>query len=147
MSETPWTVKQKINIPFQYTPGPALLRFLEGLRDGKLLASGVSGERRKTVPPLSFCGRSWKPAGEWAELPGTGVLESFAVVPHAMMEWPQAGERIVFGLVKLDGADTRIAHRVLVNGPEELKPGAQVRVRWAAERSAAIGAIEGFELL
>lgn len=147
MSESHWTVKQKIAIPFQYTPGPALLRFLEGLRDGKLLASGVRGETRKTVPPLSFCGRTWKPADDWAELPGTGVLESFAVVPHGMAELPQEGERIVFGLVKLDGAETRLVHLIHAREPGGLRVGAKVRVRWRAERFPGIQAIAGFDLL
>jgi uncharacterized OB-fold protein len=147
MSESHWIVKQKIEIPFHYTPGPALLRFLEGLRDGKIFASGVRGESRKTVPPLSFCGRSWKPADDWTELPGTGTLESFAVVPHGMAELPQEGERIVFGLVKLDGADTCLAHLFHTKEPGKLKVGAKVRVRWHAERSPGIQAIAGFDLL
>ena len=123
MSDSHWIVRQKIDIPFQYTPGPALLRFLEGLRDAKLLAAGVKGEARKTIPPLSFCGRTWKPADEWSELPGTGVLESFAVVPHPMAELPEAGSRVVFGLVKLDGAETRLVHLVRAKPDTDLRVG------------------------
>jgi len=147
MSESHWIVKQKIEIPFQYTPGPALLRFLEGLRDGKLLAAGVQGEARKTIPPLSFCGRTWKPADEWVELPGTGVLESFAVVPHAMAELPEAGPRVVFGLVKLDGAETRLVHLLRGAQHAELRVGARVRVLWNPARSAGIRDIAGFEVV
>ena len=147
MSESHWIVKQKIEIPFQYTPGPALLRFLEGLRDGKLLASGVPGEARKTIPPLSFCGRTWKPANEWSELPGTGVLESFAVVPRAMAELPEAGPRVVFGLVKLDGAETRLVHLLRAEQPAELRVGARVKVLWNPARSAGIRDLAGFEVV
>ncbi|MBZ5703620.1 MAG: OB-fold domain-containing protein [Acidobacteriia bacterium] len=147
MSEAHWIVKQKIDIPFQYTPGPALLRFLEGLRGAQLLASGVPGEARKTIPPLSFCGRAWKPADEWTELPGTGVLESFAVVPRAMAELPEAGARVVFGLVKLDGAETRLVHLVRAAQDADLRVGARVKVLWNPARSAAIRDIAGFEVI
>ena len=147
MSESHWIVKQKIEIPFQYTPGPALLRFLEGLRDGKLLASGVPGQARKTIPPLSFCGRTWKPAGEWSELPGTGVLESFAIVPRALAELPDAGARVVFGLVKLDGAETRLVHLVRAMQDTDLRVGARVKVLWNPARSAGIRDIAGFAVV
>ena len=147
MTEAHWVVRQKIDIPFQYTPGAAITRFLEALRDQKILAAGVQGEERKTVPPLSFCGRTWKEAREWVELQGTGVLESFAIVPHSMAELPEAGSRIVFGLVRLDGAETRLVHLVHVQKESDLKVGARVRVVWSKERTAGIHGIAGFEIV
>lgn len=147
MMEAHWIVRQKIDIPFQYTPGAAITRFLEALRDQKILATGIQGEERKTVPPLSFCGRTWKPAEEWVELRGTGMLESFAIVPHGMAELPEAGGQIVFGLVRLDGAETRLVHLVHVQKERDLQVGARVRVMWSKERTASIRDIAGFEVI
>ncbi len=147
MAETHWIVRQKIDIPFQYTPGAAIAQFLEALRNQKILAAGVQGEERKTVPPLSFCGRTWKPAEEWVELRGTGVMESFAIVPHSMAELPEAGGRIVFGLVRLDGAETCLVHLIHVRNERDLRIGARVRVVWSKQGTASIRDIAGFEVV
>ncbi|MGE5460362.1 MAG: OB-fold domain-containing protein, partial [Solirubrobacterales bacterium] len=53
---------------------------------------------------------------------------------------------VVFGLVRLDGADTVFLHRVLDAGDEPLEIGERVEVvlRPEAERTGSILDIEGF---
>ena len=42
---------------------------------------------RRTVPPLSFCGRCWKPIEEMVCVGPRGMLESFAVVLHCLAKF------------------------------------------------------------
>ncbi|NBM17453.1 OB-fold domain-containing protein, partial [Streptomyces sp. GC420] len=48
-------------------------------------------------------------------------------------------------LVRLDGADTALLHALDAPGPEAVRTGTRVRIRWAAERTGAITDIACFE--
>ncbi len=50
-----------------------------------------------------------------------------------------------WALVQLDGADTGLLHAVDAGSPEAMSTGMRVRIRWADERSGAIGDIACFE--
>jgi uncharacterized OB-fold protein len=49
-----------------------------------------------------------------------------------------------WALVKLDGADTALAHVVDAGDPGKMKTGMRVTARWRAERKGAITDIECF---
>jgi uncharacterized OB-fold protein len=135
MSATHWSVRQKIEIPFQYTAGPAVTRFLQGLTNQKIATSVCSKCGWRSVPPLSFCGRCWQPVTEFRELPGTGQLLSYS----------RSGDQ-TFGLIHLDGADSSLVHWVVADGGR-LKIGSPVEPVWRAERSASILDIEHFRVV
>jgi hypothetical protein len=135
MSAAHWSVRQRIEIPFQYTAGPAVTRFLQGLTDQKIVASVCSKCGRRSVPPLSFCGRCWQPVTEFRELTGTGQLLSYS----------SSADR-TFGLIHLDGADSSFLHWVVADGGR-LKIGSPVEPVWRSERSASILDIEHFRVL
>ena len=135
MSAAHWSVRQKIEIPFQYTAGPAVTRFLQGLTNQKIETSVCSKCGWRSVPPLSFCGRCWQPVTEFRELPGTGQLLSYS----------RSGDR-VYGLIHLDEADSSLVHWVVADGGR-LKIGSPVEPVWRAERSASILDIEHFRVV
>ena len=53
--------------------------------------------------------------------------------------------RATLGLIRLDGADGAMLHRLL--GSQGWHAGARVRARFATDRAASIADIEGFEAL
>ena len=126
MSAGQWSVRQKIEIPFQYTAGPAMTRFLEGLADKQIIAGVCNKCRRRSVPPLSFCGRCWQPITEFVALPGVGTLISYTNFPDR-----------IYGLIQLDGADSTLVHFLSSNEPEP-RIGSRVEPCWRGERSANI---------
>jgi uncharacterized OB-fold protein len=132
MSAAHWCVRQRIEIPFQYTAGLAVTRFLQGLTNKKIVTSVCSKCGWRSVPPLSFCGRCWQPVTELRELRGTGQLLSYS----------SSGDR-TFGLIHLDGADSSLVHWVVADGGR-LKIGSPVEPVWQPERSASILDIEHF---
>lgn len=124
-----------IRIPFKYAAGRTGSRFLTGLRDGKrILASRCGACARVAVPLRAFC-----PACGGEELVELEVGPGGTVV--AWTETPDAGS---YALVRLDGADTALLHRLLV-APGACRIGQRVTVRFAASRRASILDIDGFE--
>ena len=135
------TVHQKIEIPYSYAAGRAVSRFLLGLKS-KLFYASVCGEcGRKYVLPLSFCGRCWKPIDRYVPVGPQGTLESFASVPGG------SGGPVTYGLVRLDGADTLLAHFVTSVAGEEVRCGARVEAVWREERSGGILDVAAFRVL
>jgi len=146
MSSQDWIVRQKIEIPFRYTAGPALERFFAGLRQAVLVASACSGCGRRSLPPLSFCGRCWRPITEYVELSGKGTVLSFARVPFAVAELPDLTPPLTYGLIALDGADTHLAHLLCSEDADALRVGAPVELVWQEERTGTILDIRYFRL-
>lgn len=130
------SVRQKIEIPFQYTAGPAVTRFLEGLKQKTVVAGVCSQCGRTSVPPLSFCGRCWRPIAEFTSLKGSGVLVSYC----------RSTGGTIYGLIRLDGADSTLVHRVVAEAGE-LRIGARVELVWSAERAASVLDIAHFRIL
>lgn len=141
MSE--WIVKQRIQIPFRYTTGRALTRFLEGLQERRIWASHCDSCDRVTVPPLSFCGRCWRKIENWRELPAEGELLSYTFTEIPLPELPDRSP-IIFGLIRLDGADSHLVHLIDEVDPSELANVTRVRAVWRGERRGSILDISHF---
>lgn len=124
-----------IRIPFRYAAGGAGSRFLAALRDERrILGARCDACRRVFAPLRSFCSSC-----------GASPLEEIALGPGGRVEaWTARADGTVFALVRLDGADTALLHR-LVGLPGEPRRGMRVRARFAAERRASILDIAGFE--
>jgi uncharacterized OB-fold protein len=135
------TVRQKIQIPYSYVAGPAVTRFLRGLKDRVITASVCTQCGRRSVPPVSFCAQCWQPIGSFVEVGSRGVLESFAVSST------DAGERIVYALVRLEGADSLLAHVLHAEPAQVLRCGSQVEAEWRTERTGSILDIACFRVI
>ena len=130
------SVRQKIEIPFSYAAGTAVTRFLTGLRDRVIVASVCGKCGRRSVPPLSFCGRCWLPITQFTDLAGEGTLVS----------WSRDKGGNLVGLIRCDGADSSLAHRLSVQkGTPRIS--ARVAPVWREERTASILDIEHFSVL
>lgn len=128
---------ESIQIPFAYAAGDVGSRFLAALRDeAQILASRCPACARTVCPARSLCpvcGASAEP--ELVEVGPCGELLAVA--------GDEAGR---FGLVRLDGADTAMIHRLLPpGGGGGWASGRRVRARFGAERAGSILDIEGFE--
>ena len=122
---------QRIKLPYRYTAGEANQAFLIGLSEGRLLGAECAGCGDVVVPLRPFCPGCSAPLADVKELSQEGT-----VLSHTTRA---AGT--VFGIIRIDGADTSFPHRLLADTPQI---GMRVRVQWAEEREAEITAIEGF---
>ena len=141
------TLRQKIEIPYNYVAGRAVTRFLLGLKEKVFCASVCGSCGRKNVLPLSFCGRCWKPIDRYEAVGPLGTLESFASVPGGVPELPQIAGPVIYGLIRLDGADTLLAHVVTADAEAEIHCGARVEAVWREKRSGSILDVAAFHVL
>jgi hypothetical protein len=137
-----------IPVHHRYTPGIAGEAFFAALRDrGVLLGSRCERCRYVYVPARLFCERCFSELAADAEVGPDGELVSFTIVFVGPDEGP-LDEPVTLGLVRLDGADAVLCHRVLEPADEPLEIGRRVEVviRPAEERTGGILDIEGFRL-
>lgn len=139
------TIHGDLPVRFRYTPGVANTSFFEALRDrGVLLGSRCEACGVTYVPARMFCERCFAELTPGAECGPGGSVESFTI-GHVGIDGEALDEPTAVALVRLDGADTVLMHRLL--GIEAPAIGMRVttRLRPQAERSASILDIEGFE--
>jgi uncharacterized OB-fold protein len=136
----------EIPVRHRYTPGVAGEVFLTALRDrGVLLGSRCEECSYTYVPARMFCERCFGELSADTEVGPGGSLVSFTVgfvgIEGQPLERPET-----FGLVRLDGSDAVLLHRVLELGDEPLQIGRRVDVvlRPPERRIGSILDIEGF---
>lgn len=136
-------------VEHRYTPGVAGEAFFTALRDrGVLLGSRCEECEYTYVPARLFCERCFGELAADTELGPQGALVSFTI-GFVGLEGEPLEEPESFGLVRLDGADAVLLHRVLDAGDEPLEIGQRVEaiVRSPNEREGSILDIEGFRPL
>ena len=132
--------EESIRIPFHFAAGRAGSHFLIALRDEqKIVGSRCTACEKVLVPARSFCPQCGAELSAYVEVGPGGELLSWTEQPGNVSASP------IFCLVRLDGADTALVHRLLAH-PPAIAVGARVRARFAVERTGSIADIEGFEL-
>jgi hypothetical protein len=131
----------------RYTPGVAGDVFFTALRDrGVLLGSRCEACSYTYVPARLFCERCLAELAADVEVGPGGTLVSFTIA-FVGLEGEPLEEPATIGLVRLDGADAVLVHRVIDAGDEPLEIGERVEVVLAAERTGSILDVEGFRPL
>lgn len=101
-----------IPVSHRYTAGLAGERFFRALaEEGVFVASRCARCSVVSCPPAAFCERCLDAVYEELEVGPSGTLESFTVVRIGLDGEPLAAP-VVVGLIRLDGADTCLVHRV-----------------------------------
>ena len=139
-----FVVEGKLALPYQYFAGANGSKFIVALRDEKkILASRGEKAGLTYVPPRSVCDRTFEDLSDkWVEVGKEGVVTGFTVIRYEEPYQPRPVP-FVLGLVKLDGADTPIAH-VIDCAPEAAKVGMRVQAVFAEEPTNNILEIKGF---
>jgi uncharacterized OB-fold protein len=135
-----------IPVRHRYTPGVAGEVFFSALRDrGVLLGARCEACSYTYAPARLFCERCFAELSADVELGPGGVLVSFTI-GFVGIEGEALDEPATFGLVRLDGADAVLVHRIVDAGDEPLEIGRRVEavLRPAGERVGSILDIEGF---
>ncbi|MEU6312895.1 OB-fold domain-containing protein [Streptomyces sp. NPDC047014] len=132
-----------VEFPFTRSLGPVQSAFLSGLRERVVL--GVRAhDGRVVVPPVEYDPVTSEEVRELVQVAATGTVTTWAWNDH-----PRPGQPLstpfAWVLVRLDGADTALLHALDAPGPDAVRTGTRVRVRWAGERLGAITDIACFE--
>jgi uncharacterized OB-fold protein len=147
MSESDaFVVEGKMALPYQYFAGATGSRFIVALRDDKQIL-GVRCEAcdKTFVPPRQTCERCFADLTDrWVKLEPTGEVTGFTVIRYAEPYQP-AKPPYVLALVKLDGADTPVAHILDCGDVEHVRVGLRVRAVFSEEPKDNILEISHFE--
>jgi uncharacterized OB-fold protein len=136
----------KISVPYSWTVGSTLSKWYVLMRDNGEIWGNVCPECGTVyVPPKTKCISCYKDMNDWVKLPGTGTVETFTVVNYEEPALQPKSPPIIYGVVKMDGADTGIVHLIDEIEPEKVMVGMRVEAVMADERTAAITDIKYFK--
>jgi hypothetical protein len=139
----PMVVKSGINVPYSWWAGETAGFFFAAMRDEKKIMGRKCRKCSRTfVPPRKSCPLCFEKDMEWVEVSHKGVLESFTIVRRQLAALP-GKVPVVFGLIRLDGADTSILHYVEA-GNRRIEIGMRVKAKFCEERKGAIQDISCF---
>lgn len=143
-------IAETIALPYTWTTGPTLARFLEGLKERKILATRCPQCRRVLVPARQFCPRCFVDTSEWLELPDRGRLRTYTIVNYKYVGQPKDPPYVV-AIIDLEGADVGMLHFVggidlsdVEAAAQRLRPGLPLQVVWSQERRGRITDIDHF---
>jgi uncharacterized OB-fold protein len=128
----PMHAEQAMEFPYKHSTGETIGRFLAGLKEQKT----IWGQRVKgqgvVVPPLGYSELDSSPADEWVAVGDTGTVTAVAVVHQPLERLHPFSAPFAYVLVRLDGADTALAH-VVKDDLDRVKIGARVQAVWAPD--------------
>lgn len=132
-----------IGYDFQRTTGPVIGAFLTALRDQRVL--GIrDAEGRVVCPPVEYDPHTGAALTEMVEVGTEGTVTSWSWVADIRDGQPLPAPHALV-LVRLDGADTSMLHVLDAPGPDAVRTGARVRIRWREQRQGLIDDIACFE--
>ncbi|REE65164.1 hypothetical protein BX257_7884 [Streptomyces sp. 3212.3] len=132
-----------VEFPFTRSLGPVQSAFLTGLRERVVLGVRTS-DGRTLVPPVEYDPVTAEELRDLVEVAPTGTVTTWAW-NHAPRRGQPLDRPFAWVLVRLDGAGTALLHALDASGPDAVRTGMRVRIRWAAERSGVITDIACFE--
>jgi uncharacterized OB-fold protein len=136
-----------MEFPYKHSTGDTIGRFLAGLKEQKKIWGQRVAGQGVVVPPLGYSEIDSSEGGDWVEVKDTGTVTAVAIVHEPIDKLHPFTEPFAFVLVKLDGADTSLAHVVRAD-LAKLRVGSRVAAVWRAdeERIGAIRDIECFRI-
>jgi len=146
--EEPMHEATVVEFPHVHFTGPVVGRFLAGLKEQKQIWGQRAAGQGVVVPPPGYSEVDGSVAGDWVAVKDTGVVTAVAVVHRPLEHLHPCSKPFAFVLVRLDGADTAMAH-VVRDDLDKLKVGSRVQAVWAAddERQGTIRDIACFRVL
>ena len=137
-------------LQYAWDTGQAVGRYLEGLKEGKLIGKKCNECNRIMIPPRMFCELCYRPSDEWVTLKDTGTVNTFSVcyVNWDASRLPQGAKPHLPAVIEIDGASEGmgILHLLGEVDPKDIKIGMKVKAVWkpANERIGAITDIRYF---
>ena len=144
MNEKPMVLDGFIEVPYKWSTGPLVGRFLTELRDNKKIMGARCPSCGKVyTPPLDVCGPCFMELSELIEVGPEGVVTSYTVVKEPLHFRPKEPPYII-AAIRLKGADMDMIH--FVHAPEEaMRIGMAVRAVFEEKREGKFLDIRHFE--
>jgi uncharacterized OB-fold protein len=143
----PMVHNSKISVPYSWWAGDTASKFFISLRDEqKIIATRCRKCRKVFMPPRKVCPTCFTENEEWVDVSDEGTLVSYSVARRQLASIP--GDKkvpVIWGLIKLDGADTALLHYLDGIKPGEVAIGMRVKAVFAESRTGGIRDISHFK--
>jgi len=141
-----FSIHGKLALPYSYFAGRVGSRFLIRIRDEKKIMGIRCNPCNKVfVPPRQTCDICMEDIRDnWTDVGNEGEITNFTVVRYPDKHLPKEPP-YVLALIRLDGADTAMAHVVEGVEPGQVKTGMRVRAVFAEETTGTLLDIDHFE--
>jgi len=142
----PMIYESKINVPYSWWAGDTASKFFISLRDEqKIIATRCGNCKKIFVPPRKVCPTCFTENTEWVNVSDEGMLVSYSIARRQLKSIPLDKKvPVIWGLIKLDGADTAMLHYLGDVNPSELTIGMRVKAVFAQTRTGSIRDISHF---
>jgi uncharacterized OB-fold protein len=135
----------KMEVPYRNYLGGLASDFYVKLRDeGKLYGAKCPKCGRVYMPPQSICGPCFAKIENLVPVSDKGTLLTFTEVSYKEPVQP-VDPPLMYGIIKLDGADTGLLHIIGEAAAADLKIDMQVQAVFADKRSGNILDIKYFK--
>jgi hypothetical protein len=143
----PMIYNSMINVPYSWWAGDTASKFFISLRDDKKIIATRCGKCRKVfIPPRKVCPTCFKENTEWVDVSDEGTLVSYSVARRQLASIPKDKKvPVIWGLIKLDGADTAMLHYLGEVNPGEVVIGMRVKAVFTELRTGGIRDISHFK--
>jgi hypothetical protein len=137
-----------MEFPYKHSTGPVIGRFLAGLKEQKVIWGQRVASLGVVVPPVGYSEVDGSAGGEWVAVQPTGTVTAVARVHRPLARLHPSTTPFAFVLVKLDGADTALAH-IVRDDLDRLRVGTRVEAVWAPDdvRCGSIRDIACFKVI
>ncbi len=130
---------------YSYDAGTIRSKFLTELRDNKrIMGIRCPTCNRVYVPVRSICVKCFANLTEFVEVAKTGTLMTYSIVNSSAPYYP-AKSPFIYGIIKLDGADTGLAHLLGEVDPQKVRVGMRVKAVFNEERKGSVLDIKYFK--
>ncbi len=146
IDENCFVVDSKLALPYTYFAGRVGSKFITTMRDEKKIMGIKCNSCNKVyVPPRQNCDVCMEDIKDnWVDLKDTGEITNFTIVRYEDKHLPKKPP-YVLALIKLEGADSPMAHIVEGVDLEKVEIGMKVKAVFASETKDTLMEIDHFE--
>ena len=143
-------ITYKFEPRYSWAAGVAISRFLNELKEGRIIARKCSKCERIMVPPRMYCEQCFRPTDDWVYVKDTGTINTYSI-SHVGTDARRLKEPIFVAVIEIDGASPGmgILHKLGEVEPSQLSVGMKVQAVWKPreQREGAITDIRYFKPL
>ena len=143
----PMVHKSGIKVPYSWWAGDTASELFRSLRDEeKIIGTKCKKCEKVFIPPRKTCPFCFIENKQWVDVSKEGTLISYTIARRQLASLPKKAP-VVFGLIKLDGADTAMLHMLDEVDLDKIKIGIRVRAQFADKKTGGIKDIAYFKPL
>ncbi|MDP2675382.1 MAG: Zn-ribbon domain-containing OB-fold protein [Dehalococcoidia bacterium] len=140
------TLEWPSSLRYAWDTGIAIGRFLEELKNGRIIGRTCHKCERVLVPPRMFCERCFRPTDGWQFVQDSGTVNTFSI-SHLRWDASRIEDPILVAVIEIDGTSHGgFLHYLGEVKPDEIRIGMKVKAAWKPpeERTGSIRDIRYF---